>query len=259
MSSKMAILIIDDHPAMRTTLKDILEEEGYEVNTASSGTRGLELSMKKKYDLFLLDVRLPDMNGVDVFKKMKASIKNPRAIMMTAYSMDELKNEALKEGAIAFLQKPLDIEKVLSIIKDEENPQVLIVMENRKEKKNLSAQLKKENYRVYLSETPGDALELARQIKFSQILIDTALRSISALNIFSELRKISPSSALIIFTEPAKEYLEITAEAVKHDAYAFMEKPVNIDKLLNTMDAIKHQYRKNFIKNPGDANGTSFK
>ncbi|MCU0821321.1 MAG: response regulator [Spirochaetes bacterium] len=259
MSSKLAILIVDDHPAMRTTLKDILEEEGYEVNTAATGFQGLELSMKKKYDLYLLDVRLPDLNGVDVLKRMKASIKNPRTIMMTAYSMDELKTEALREGALAFLQKPLDIETVLTIIKEEENPQILIVMEDRKVRKKLGAQLKKKNYRVYISETPGDALEMARQIKFSQILIDTSLRSMSALTLFSELRAVSPHSATIIFTEPQKEYLEITAEAVKHDAYAFMEKPVNIDKLLTTMDNIKHQYRINYAQNPGNANETAFK
>ncbi len=256
MSSKMAILIIDDHPAMRTTLKDILEEEGYDVNTASTGIQGIELSGKKNYDLFLVDVRLPDLNGVDVFKKIKSLIKNPRAIMMTAYSMDELKAEALKEGALAFLQKPLDIETVLSIIKEVENPQVLIIMEDRKERKKLAVRLKKENYRVYISESPNDALELARQIKFSLIFIDTSLKDLSAMTLFSELKKISPHSDTIIFTEPNKEHLEIAAEAVRHEAYAFMEKPVNMDKLLCTLEAIKHQQKTDYISNAGGSHGT---
>jgi DNA-binding NtrC family response regulator len=110
-----------------------------------------------------------------------------------------------------------------------------------------------------MSDSPEDSLELARQIKFSLIVIDTALRSISAMTIFLELKKISPDSITILFTEAKKESIEIAKEAVRQNAYTYIEKPVNIDKLLSTLDTIKQQQRSNFVQKPGDAYGNNFK
>ncbi len=87
MSKMMSILIVDDHPAMRTTLKDILEVEDYKVYTAKSGLEGIEICKTNEFDLILMDVRMPDLNGVESFRQIKAISGNIRVIMMSGLNL----------------------------------------------------------------------------------------------------------------------------------------------------------------------------
>lgn len=255
----MEILIVDDHPAMRTTLKDLLEEEGYDITTAASGTEGIERCKEKRYDIILLDVRMPDMNGVEAFKQIKTLHRDIRVIMMTAYSMNKLKSEALNEGAVAFLQKPLDIQNVLSIIKDTEQPPVLVVMEDQKEQKKLSGALKKHKYNIHITGSPESSMDLARQIKFNLIMIDTAISRMNALDLYLALKKITPDSTTIIFAENEKGPLEQAREAVKQNAYTYLEKPLDTEKLFSILNTIRHQQRSNYVEKPGGGHGNNGK
>ena len=101
---------------MRKTLADILHDEGYDVNTAASGEEAVEMCSKRGYGIVLLDVRMPGMDGVEAFKQIRRHQEDVRVIMMSAYSVDELKEAALDEGAIAFLCEPLDIDHVLGLL-----------------------------------------------------------------------------------------------------------------------------------------------
>lgn len=121
--SGLSILIVDDHAGMRKTLQDILEDESYRVQIASSGAEAIEMCHQQRFDIILMDVRMPGLNGVEAFRRIKNFSEGTRVIMMSAYSVDELKREALEEGAIAFLQKPVDVEKVLTLIKETEQRQ----------------------------------------------------------------------------------------------------------------------------------------
>ncbi|MFQ5770107.1 MAG: response regulator, partial [bacterium] len=148
MDQTLSILIVDDHPGMCRTLKDILADEGYKVNTVSSGKEAIKTCKKQHFDVILMDVRMPDLNGVGTYRKMKNYTMGTRVIMMSAYSVEELKKEALQEGAIAFLQKPLDIEKTLNLIREAKQPPVLIVIDDKDERETLAAKLTEHNYRA---------------------------------------------------------------------------------------------------------------
>ena len=115
MSAAMIILIVDDHPGMCQTLQDILEAEGHTVHMACSGGEAIAQCQTQPFDLILLDVWMPDLNGVETYRRVKALAEGPHVIMMSAYSDEDLKREALAEGAIAFLQKPLEVDQVLSL------------------------------------------------------------------------------------------------------------------------------------------------
>lgn len=108
----MHILIVDDEPNMLRTLADIFRDEGFDVSTAKSGERAVEMCATSAYDVVLLDVRMPGIDGLEAFRRIRRSKSIP-VVMMSAYSVEHLRQDALNEGVIAFVQKPLDAAKVL--------------------------------------------------------------------------------------------------------------------------------------------------
>jgi len=110
------VLIVDDRYEDRETLKDILEDKGYKVIEADSGYKAIELVKKGKYNIILLDIKMPDIDGVKTFEEIHRINPNVPVIMVTGYSAEELVQEALNKGAYACITKPFDIEKILSVM-----------------------------------------------------------------------------------------------------------------------------------------------
>ncbi len=112
-----SILVIEDKDSMREMLSKTLEAEGYEVETAIDGEGGLEKAKEKKYDLVLSDLKLPNMDGIEVLSSLKAMDTDVSVILMTAYGTIEKAVEAMKEGAFDFLAKPFDTDHLSVLIK----------------------------------------------------------------------------------------------------------------------------------------------
>ncbi len=239
MNKKVSVLIVDDHAGMCTTLKDILESEEYKVTTVSSGKAAIDVCKKQQFDVILMDIRMPDINGVETYRKIKKYTLGTRVIMMSGYSVDELKTEALREGAVAFLQKPLDIEKTLQLIQQAECPPVLIVMENLEERESLAIRLSEQNYRAFTTNTAEEALSLANQIRFNLIMIDAKLHTMSSLGLYLALKKITPTSVTILLSETDKYFSKPSEKEVDLSNYTYLEKPLDINKLLLLLNNLK--------------------
>lgn len=110
------ILVVDDEKNIRVTLADILAEQGYEVRTARTGERAVKLCSRQPFDVVLLDVRMPGIDGVEAFRRIRAKRSDIRVIMMSAYSIEELRREALAAGALGFVRKPLDVDSLVALI-----------------------------------------------------------------------------------------------------------------------------------------------
>ena len=112
-----SILVIEDKDSMREMLSKTLEAEGYEVETALDGEKGVEKAKEKKYDLVLSDLKLPQMDGIQVLSSLKEMDTDVAVILMTAYGTIEKAVEAMKEGAFDFLTKPFDTDHLSVLIK----------------------------------------------------------------------------------------------------------------------------------------------
>jgi DNA-binding NtrC family response regulator len=110
------ILIVDDDPSIRKVMAAILEEKGYRVDTAETGKIAIQKSKTKFYNLALLDIRLPDMEGTELLTQMKQTTPPMIKIMVTGYPSLQNAVEALNRGANAFIIKPLNIDQALGII-----------------------------------------------------------------------------------------------------------------------------------------------
>ena len=114
---KNSILVIDDENSIIETLSSILEDEGYDVVTASSGEKGLKMLSKHNPDIILLDIWMPDMDGIETLKQIRAKDKEVSIIMISGHSNIDTAVQAIKLGAYDFLEKPLSLDKVLILIK----------------------------------------------------------------------------------------------------------------------------------------------
>ncbi len=109
------ILIVDDDLGMLKTLNYILSDKGYNVDTSASASDAIDQIKKKIFDLVLTDYKMPDMNGLDLLKKIKKISSRTETVLMTAYTLTELTDKAKQAGVLAVLHKPLDLDKLIAL------------------------------------------------------------------------------------------------------------------------------------------------
>ena len=129
------ILVIDDEQAIRKALKEILEYEKHDVELAKDGFEGLEAIKKNKYDLVLLDIKMPKLDGIEVLKKIQEIKPDLPVVMITGHGTVETAVEAIKLGAYDFLEKPLELNRLLVTIRNSLEREHLVKETKRLKKK----------------------------------------------------------------------------------------------------------------------------
>jgi len=153
------ILLIDDEFAQLQTLAGFLKKRGFEVEKAASGSTGLELIEKQTVDLVITDFKMPDIDGLQVLKRAKQINPEVDVIMMTAFGSIESATQAMRDGAIDYLIKPVDLDQLeLVINKALEHKQ--LASENRLLRQQLSEKFRFEKI-ISVSETMEEALNIA--------------------------------------------------------------------------------------------------
>ncbi|MCW4007479.1 MAG: response regulator [Candidatus Bathyarchaeota archaeon] len=113
------ILVIDDDENIRKVLKTILEDEGYAVDTAETAKEGIEKSENSFYNIALIDVRLPDMEGIELLSKLRDTKPKMRKLIVTGYPTLQNAIAAVNKGADAYVVKPFEVDKILETIREQ--------------------------------------------------------------------------------------------------------------------------------------------
>jgi DNA-binding NtrC family response regulator len=132
------ILIIDDQDPIRRVLRDILENEKYQVDDAANGPTALQMIKEQEYDAILCDIKMPDMDGIEVLEQVKATYDTP-VIMISGHGTIDSAVDAIKKGAFDFIQKPPDLNRLLITVRNALDKQSLST-ENKALKKAVSRQ-----------------------------------------------------------------------------------------------------------------------
>ena len=119
MGEPARILIVDDDESIREVLTSILTDEGYIVDAVDTGEKAIKATHEKFYNLALIDIRLPDMEGTKLLTKLKDTIPKMRKIIITGYPTLQNTIEAVNFGADAYITKPINMEKALKIIREQ--------------------------------------------------------------------------------------------------------------------------------------------
>ena len=112
------ILVIDDERSIRNTLKEVLEYENHEIDTAVDGPEGIEMFGKGKYELVLCDIKMPNMDGIEALEKLMELPGNAPIVMISGHGSIDTAVEAIKKGAFDFIEKPLDLNRLLITIRN---------------------------------------------------------------------------------------------------------------------------------------------
>src|SRR5512136_153214 len=170
--SKDKILVADDEQSMREFLDIMLKKEGYKVSLAANGDEVLKLAERDIFDLIIMDIRMPKLDGIAVLKKIKALSPETIVIMITAYASADTTIRAMKEGAYDYVTKPFKVDEIKLIIR------------NALEKKNLQ----KEN--LLLKQVVRD------RYRFGSIIG----QSLKMVALYDLLEKVSPTKTNILVT-----------------------------------------------------------
>ena len=135
----MKILIIDDERSIRNSLKEILSDEGYDVDVAENGVQGCQMVDKEKYSVIFCDIKMPEMDGIEVLDRLNDMGVDAAVVMISGHGDINTAVECIKKGAFDFIQKPLDLNRILITIKNA-TEKVHLVKETRTLKKKVYGQ-----------------------------------------------------------------------------------------------------------------------
>jgi CheY-like chemotaxis protein len=234
-----SILVVDDEPDIRENLRDILTDLGYSVDTAPDGLSALALVRDKHYDVALLDLRMPGMDGLELYRRIKELRADTVAMIVTAYATDETAQAALEAGAWKIVSKPVDLSFLMRLIDEAvEQPVVLVIDDDRDLCEDLGDIFRDEGYRVAFA---GDAAEAARRLKsqvYQVVLIDMKLPHTDGAEVFRLVRQTNPQARTVLITGHRSDVERKIDEVVKAGADAVCYKPFDVARLLGTISSL---------------------
>ena len=178
----MKVLIVDDERAIRYSLKEILEMENYEVETAENGLEGLQKAGKEKFDAIFCDIKMPEMDGTEMLSKIiEEGIETP-VVMISGHADITTAVDCIKKGAFDFIEKPLDLNRIL------------ITLKNATDKANLVTQTKILKKKIYGREMIGESESMG--------------------HIRQMIEKVAPTGASVLITGPNGSGKELVAQSI---------------------------------------------
>ena len=246
MAEKTRVLVVDDDISFAESLTDILTEKGYVAVAVNNGKDALEKIKGQPFDVALVDIKMPVMDGLQTFKEIKKLKSSITVIMMTAYSMDDLVHDALKEGAYGVLRKPLDIEQVIKRIEISKvgGSLTMIVDDDPNFRMSLKDILEDKGYAVTVAKDGKEAIAIAKERPEDIVIIDMRLPFLNGLETFMELKKINPDVHAIIITAYKEEMKDLVEQALASGAYACIYKPFDPQKIVEVVEEIAKKKKK---------------
>lgn len=242
MPNKAKILIVDDNVSQCKTMAFIMQRKGYDVTMAENGPQAIALVEKHPFDIIFMDIKMPLMNGVEAYKKIKKIRPDTKVMMMTAYAVEDLVQQALEEGAYGIIYKPLDIEKILEVVetaKQTENGALILVVDDDPGTcTTLKNILIKKGFRVGVAHTGEEAVATAKQEAYDIIFIDMKLPTLNGLETYLEIKKVNARAVAVMMTGYQQEMAELVETALYNNAYACLYKPLDMKELLNLTNEI---------------------
>ncbi len=191
MNREPAILIIDDEPLMRISITDALRMEGYKVHSVASGIEGLKAIRENIYDVVITDLKLPEVDGIDILRECKQVSPITKVLMITAYGSVETAVEAMRQGAYDYITKPFSMDELILTVKR------LIELRD----------LEDENIRL--------RQKVEEKYDFSGIIG----RSAKMLDVFEKIKVVAPTDTTVLITGESGTGKELVANAIHYNSH----------------------------------------
>ena len=231
-----SILVVDDDADICRNLSDILTDLGYRVDTATGGLAALELVRQRPYDVALLDLKMPDMDGLTLYRELKKLQADTVAIVVSAYASGAISEAALTAGAWQVLPKPVDLDRLLGLVGEAiDQPLILVVDDDTDLCQSLWDLLRERGYRVCVAHNEEEAAERLRGKAFHVVLIDLKLPGGDGGAVFRLVRRTSPQTRTILITGHRSEMDQLVQQVTVEGADAVCYKPFDVPHMLELL------------------------
>jgi two-component system response regulator HydG len=232
------ILVVDDDPGMVRTLKDVLRLHGWNVDGASSGAEAVDAIEREPYTAVLMDVKMPGMDGLAAFHRIHLRRPGTPVLLMTAFSSDDVIDEALRTGVMRVLPKPLDLRGTLRMLDDVlmTTQAVLVVDDQQDFLRTLAGALRAHGHAVVEATTLQDAVAFAQDGEPRVILLHLHLNDLDPTHAVRAIREVNPGARLIIYSGRPADFEKTVASMPKAEVLAALPKPLPMEQLLELLD-----------------------
>ena len=232
---KMRVFVVDDDRDFGDSLAEAIRLDGHTVDVAYSGEEAIEKFRQCRYDVTLMDVRLPGMNGVESFLKIRALQPDAQVYMMTAYSVEQLLDEAIAHGARGVLMKPLDVPHVLHLIRTAEPEGILVADDDPDFVESIEELLKTNGYSVFTAHDGRAALNRVLDNGIDVLILDLCMPLMSGLEVYIELKRLGRCLPTIIVTAYAAQQTAAIDKLQTMRVTGILTKPFDPAELLRTL------------------------
>jgi CheY-like chemotaxis protein len=234
-----SVLVVDDDVDTCYNLSDILTDLGYRVETAHDGSSALELVRRHTYDVALLDLKMPGMDGLTLYREIKRLRAGMVAIIVSAYASGAITEEALAAGAWQVLPKPVDFPRLLGLVEQAVGqPLVLVVDDDPDLCASLWDVLRERHFRVALAYDEHSAAAQLRDTAFRVVLIDMRLPDGDGNRVFRLVRQANPQARTVLITGHRSEMDALVRRMLDEGADAVCYKPFDVPGLLRTLETL---------------------
>lgn len=237
------ILLVDDNEDFLDNIKDVFEDEGYEVLTAINGEEAVLQVKTQPVDVVVMDIRMPGMNGVDAFVEMKKSNPGVKVIMCTAYIVETTIRRALREGAQAVLNKPFEMEVLFRTVEAvlHGGPPCSILVADRDEEfcNRLGDYLNARGYHAVTAMLGPEAVTRACETTFDVLVLDKGLPIMDGMAVYNRIKELQPNLIAAIITGNANEIDSRTMRDLRRKpGLVSMKKPFDEAQLVHLLQDI---------------------
>ncbi len=243
MSGSNRILIVDDEAGLRTSLAANLELEGYVVAEAADGLQAIDMVRETPFDLVISDVRMPGMNGVQVFREIRRIRPELPVVLMTAFALEGLLSEALGEGVYALVHKPFAVDDLIALTaRALADPAVLVVDDREDHAATIVASLQAVGLRATAVHDGASAVQLVIAQKVDVCVLDLVMPGMDGVKTYEEIRRIDPSISVIAISGHAVPRMMHALMSL--GGYACLRKPFDMPELTRAIARARSDTRR---------------
>ncbi len=248
LSLEKRLLIVDDEKNLRLTLAEILRGEGYQVDVAECGESAISLCEENTYEVALIDLRMPGINGVDTLRKIREHQTETRIFMMSAFADEGLGHQSMELGAIGVLDKPLDIVRVVELVTQVRDIAVLVVESDPAVRIPIEENLQALGCRISHSADRESTLNLVEQLQFDLILMDVDLPGANGLGLFHTVKQRLPEAVVVMISDLSEMNQKLANEAVRISAHSIVNKPCDLPSVVALVGQLIDEHALDFCR-----------
>jgi two-component system, NtrC family, response regulator HydG len=235
----MRVFVVDDDNDHAESIADVLEGRGYDVELAFSGEEAVARFREADFDVVLMDIKLPGINGVEAFFEFKKIRPSAHVFMMTGYSVEQLIAQAVDNGALGVLKKPFEMGDLLAALEDvKPRGMVLVADDDPLFSSSVIALLETQGYRVETATTGQEALEKLAEGGVDCLLLDFRMPILSGLEVYLRMKQAGKLVPTILVTGHAGDD---EASRLGTMTQGLLVKPFDPAVLLHAMAALRLQ------------------